>query len=89
MKWRRSWRDRLLDVERRRQPTVSDSHGGDGRVCLLPGFRGNSSNFLADESHYAVSERWAIERSLDGVTRTFRKMRRRNDRVHTRHPRGL
>jgi hypothetical protein len=88
VKSRGSWRDCLLDVEWRRQATIAHADGGNGRLCLLFGLRGDSSHFLADESHHPIRQRRAIERALHRVARAFRKVCRCNDSVHARHARG-
>ena len=89
MKPRRSWSDRLLDGKRRGEPPIAHTDRRDCGQCLLFRFRGNRSNFLSDEAHYAVCERWPIERSLNCVAHALRKVSCRNDRVHPWHARGL
>jgi hypothetical protein len=89
MKPRRSWSDRLLDGKRRGEPPITHTDCRDCGQCLLFRFRGNRSNFLSNESHHTVCKRRPIECAFNGVPHALWKVGCRNDRVHTRHARGV
>lgn len=89
MKPRCSRSDRLLDGQGRGEPPIAHTDRCYCRQCLLLCFRGDGSDFLSDETHYAVGQRWPIEGSLNGVAHAFRKVSRCNDSMHPRHARGL
>jgi hypothetical protein len=81
----RSGSESLLNVERCRKPPICDANCRYRRLSLFASFGGNRSNFLADEPHDAVRERWSVKRSLVSVTHALWEIAGGNDGVNPRH----
>jgi hypothetical protein len=85
MKGPSSGSESLRDVERCWKPPILNANCRHRRLGLFASFGGNRSNFLTDEPHYPVRERWSVKCSLVSVTHALWEIAGGNDGVDSRH----